>query len=57
MGKEQTDSGWGIRLFFFYGGQFRIAAVCRYPFSAVLKEPSDLHVLMTVGRAFHILVA
>ena len=41
----------------FYVGQFRIAAIRRCPFRVFLKETRDLHVLMTVGRAFHILVA
>ena len=49
---EKRVGGGGI-----YGGQFRIAAVRRCPLRAVLKESRDLHVLRTVGRAFHILVA
>ena len=41
----------------FYVGQFRIAAIRRFPFRVFLKGTRDSHVLMTVGRAFHILVA
>ena len=41
----------------FYVGQFRIAAIRRYHFRVFLKETRDSHVLMAVGRAFHILVA
>ena len=48
---KQTVRGkkWWVGDSDFYGGQFRIAAVRRCP--------RDLHALMTVGRAFHILVA
>ena len=53
QGGEEWEGG-GIH---FYGGQFGVAAVHRCPLRVILKETRDLHVLMTVGRAFHILVA
>ena len=50
----EKRGGWGELLF--YVGQFRIAAIRRCPFRVFLKEVRDSHVLMAVGRAFHILV-
>ena len=39
----------------FYVGQFLIAAIrIGFPLRVFLKETRDVHVLMTVGRAFHI---
>ena len=58
MYNEERQGGWRILYtFLFYRGQFRIAAICRCPLRAVLKETRDSHAFMTVGRAFHILVA